>query len=129
MTNAEKAIELVTRYTNLDKSKDLNEQLESIFSPDFVNHSASGTVKGLDKLKEFVASAREWMPDIDVSIETIFANESSNGDVWVGAQAALRGTVAENNKSIKMQEVWIFRVCEDKIAERWYVYDQSALGS
>ncbi len=129
MTNSEKAIELVTRYTNLDKSRDLNAQLDGIFSPSFVNHSASGTVKGLDKLKEFVASAREWMPDIDVSIESIFANESTNGDVWVGAQVILRGTVAENEKFIEMQEVWIFRISEDKIAERWYVYDQTALGS
>ena len=129
MTKSERAIDLVTRYTNLDKSRDLGEQLEAIFSPDFINHSATGSVKGLDKLKGFVASAREWMPDIDVSINTIFANESSDGSVWVGAQATLRGTLAENNKSIEMQEVWIFRVCENKIAERWYVYDQAELGS
>ena len=99
-----------------------------IFSSDFINHSAKGTVKGLDKLEEFVTSAREWMPDIDVSIETVFANESPDGDVWVGAQAILRGTVAENKKPIEMQEIWVFRISEDKIAERWYVYDQSALG-
>ncbi len=129
MTRSNEAIDLVVRYANLDKSKDLSEQLESLFSPDFINHSAEGTVKGLVKLKEFVAGTIEWMPDIDVSVETIFANESENGDVWVGAQATLRGTLAENDKSIEMQEVWIFRVSKSKIAERWYVYDQSELGN
>ena len=65
------------------------------------------------------------MPDIDVSIETIFANQSANGDSWVGALATFRATTAEDNKPIEMQEIWVFRISEDKIAERWYVYDQS----
>ena len=125
MTSTEQAIELVRRYADLGKTRNLDE-LDEIFTEDFINHSASGTQNGLDKLKEFVSEARRWMPDIEVCIDSILANEGNDGEPWVGAFITLRGTTAENNRTIEMQEVWIFRFRDNKISERWYVYDETA---
>ena len=77
----------------------------SFFAPDFLNHSSEGTVQGLDKLKDFVVSVREWMPDIDVSIESIFASLGASNDPWVGVHVTLKGTVQKHNQTIEMQEV------------------------
>ena len=125
MTSTEKAIELVQRYATPGKSKNLDEY-DEIFTTDFINHSAAGSQHGLESLKSFVRDARRWMPDIEVSIDSIFANEGIDGEPWVGASVTLRGTTAEDNRNIAMREVWIFRFRENKISERWYVYDEAS---
>lgn len=125
MTTAEEAIDIVKRYIHRDKNKD-PDGLDEFFAPDFANHSSEGTVRGLNKLKDFVVNVREWMPDIEVSIKSIFASLGASNEPWVGVYVTLSGTVAEHNQVIEMQEVWIFRISNGKIAERWYVHDQSA---
>ena len=54
MTTMEEATGLIKRYLERDKSKD-PDGLDEFFAPDFTNHSSDGTVKGLDKFKNFVA--------------------------------------------------------------------------
>ena len=118
MTAIEQAIDLVRRYSEPGKTKNLDE-LEDIFTPDFIDHSADGTEQGLDKLKEFVLGVWRWLPDIEVTIDTIFANQAVNGDPWAGTLVTLRGTTTEHNQTIGMQEVWVFRSSVGKITERW----------
>ncbi len=126
MTTMEQAIDLVRRYTEVSKTRNLDE-LDAIFSPDFSNHSRSGTERGLDKLKDFLLRVWDFVPDLEVTIDTIFADKVDDGEPWVGALVTLRGTRADNNQALDLQEVWTFRVSEGKIAERWYVVDRAAL--
>ncbi|WP_143735887.1 ester cyclase [Methyloprofundus sedimenti] len=44
----------------------------------------------------------------------------------IGVYETIQSKVAAQNQSIEMQEVWIFRISNGKIAERWYAHDQSA---
>jgi hypothetical protein len=62
-----------------------------------------------------------------MTINTIFADQVLDGEPWVGALITLRGRHAEQDLNIDLQEVWIFRIREGKIAERWYVVDRVAL--
>jgi predicted ester cyclase len=127
MTTTEQAIELVRRYTELANTRNLDE-LEAIFTPDFSHHSVSiGTEQGLDKFKDFLLWVWDWMPDIEVTIDTVFADKVAEGEPWVGALVTLRGTLAENNQKVEVPEFWTFRISEGKIAERWYVVDRAAL--
>ena len=125
MTSIEQAIELVKRYADRRRTRNLID-LDEFFTEDFINHSAEGAQYGLDKFKEFVSEARRWMPDIEVIINSIFANEGKDGEPWVGAFVTLRGTTAHDNKALEMQEVWIFQFRDNKISERRYVYDEAA---
>lgn len=122
-TNAE-AIALVRRYANLGRTKDL-EQLPRMFTDDFTEHSANGVWQGLGPLREFLRSVWEWMPDIEVSIERIFANQGADGEPWVGASVTLRGTLAADGRFIEMPEVWIFRFRNNRISARWSVYEET----
>ena len=124
MTSNEQAIELVRRYANLGQTRNLNE-IDEIFTKDFIEHSALGTQKGVGKLKDFVLEVWDWMPDIEVSVDSIFANQGVDGEPWVGAFVTLRGTTSENMRRTEMQEVWIFRFRDSKISERWSVYDET----
>lgn len=125
MTTMDEAADLIQRYLKRDKRKD-PDGLDEFFAPDFTNHSSDGTVKGLDKFKKFTIDVQKWMPDLAVTINSMFPSLGASGDPWVGAFVTLRGTIIEHNQIIEMQEVWIFRVSNGKIAERWYVHDQSA---
>ena len=125
MTQKEHAIDLVRRYASLGSTRNL-EALEEICTQDVINQSADGVQTGLERFKTFVSHAWQWMPDMDVKIESIFANEGDDGSPWVGAYVVLRGTPADIGEPMEMQEVWIFRFRDGKIAHRWYVYDETA---
>ena len=126
MTTMEQAIDLVRRYTELGKTRNLDE-LDAIFTPDFVNRSQGGAQHGLDALKEFVSGVWKAFPDLEVTIDTIFADKVADNEPWVGALVTLRGSHAEQDLTINLREVWNFRISEGKIAERWYVVDRAAL--
>jgi predicted SnoaL-like aldol condensation-catalyzing enzyme len=126
MTTMEQAIDLVRRYAEVSKTRNLDE-LDALFTPDFSNHSPGGAEQGLDKLKDFLSRVWDFVPDLEVTIDTIFADKVDDGEPWVGALVTLRGTRADNNQALDLQEVWTFRISEGKIAERWYVVDRAAL--
>ena len=83
----------------------------------------------MDKFKDFVSGALNFIPDLEISIDTIFADKVDDGEPWVGALVTLRGTRSDNNKTIELPEFWLFRISEGKIAERWYLVDRAILSS
>lgn len=125
MTPTARALDLVRQYAALSESRDIR-RLEHIFTADFASHSAQGTEHGLEALRAFVLGVWEWMPDIEVTIDSIFANQGADGEPWVGAAILLRGTPAGTVRPIAMREVWIFRFRDNRIAERWAVHDEAA---
>ena len=126
MTTVEQAVELVRRYADVSRTRNLDE-LDAIFTPDFSNHSTGGTEQGLDKLKDFLSGVWEFVPDVEITFDRIFADKEVDGEPWVGALVTLRGTRTDNSQTIELQEVWIFRISDGKIAERRYVLDRAAL--
>jgi predicted SnoaL-like aldol condensation-catalyzing enzyme len=81
----------------------------------------------LEALKEFVAGVWKAFPDLEVTIDTMFADKVADGEPWVGALVTLRGSHAEQDLTIDLREFWTFRIREGKIAERWFVVDRAAL--
>lgn len=121
MTTIEQAIDLVKRYTEV---RNLDE-LDAIFTPDFSNHSPAGTEQGIDKLKEFLSRVMKFVPDGKITIDKIFADQRGDGEPWIGALVTLQGTKADNKQTFEMQELWVFRISEGKIAERWFVVNRT----
>ena len=126
MTTKERAIDLVKYYVDISRTRNLDD-LDVICTPDFSNHSPKGTEGGLEKFKTFVSSVWDMVPDLQIEINTIFADKADDGEPWVGALVTLRGTIADNNQPLELPEFWLFQVSEGKLAERRYLVDRAKL--
>lgn len=126
MTTTEQAIDLVRRYAEVSTTRNLDD-LDAIFTSDFSNHSPNGTEHGLDTLKEFLTGVWNAVPDLTVTIDTIFADKPDEGEPWVGALVTLRGTSTDNKQPLVLPEFWLLQISEGKIAERRYLLDRAAL--
>ena len=83
----------------------------------------------MEALKAFVRGVRERIEGLTVSVDTAFANTSFADGPRVAALVTLRGRIASRNMEVAFREMWIFRVSEGKLAERWYVVEQPAARS
>lgn len=126
MTTMEQAVDLARRYAEVSKTRNLDE-LDDIFTSEFINHDAHRYTQGLDEFKAFLVGVWEFIPDLEVTIDTIFADKADDGEPWVGALVTLRGTRADNNQALELQEFWLFRIRDGKFAERHFVVDRAAL--
>ncbi len=124
MTTPEEAVALVHRYAEAGTARDVD-ALTGIFTEDFVNHHPAGPARGLDALKRFVEGVLNAWPELLVTVETAFANTSFEDGPRVGALVTLRGRNPDKGRTLEVREIWIFRVSEGKLAERWYVVDQA----
>lgn len=103
------------------------EIIDELYSPEFVWHflPAGSETIGLDSLRENVRNHREAFPDWTENIKHIVAE----GD-FVAIHFVSRGT---NNgsflgnpptgKQIRINEMAIFRIADNKIAEQWLLPD------
>ncbi|MFQ5382493.1 MAG: ester cyclase [Dehalococcoidia bacterium] len=123
MMTPEDAVALVHRYAEAGSRRDIG-ALDGIFTEDFVNHHPAGPARGIQELKRFVEGVLDAWPELTVSVETAFANVSFEDGPRVGALVTLHGRNPERGRTLEVRELWIFRVSEGKLAERWYVVDQ-----
>ena len=121
----QQAIDLVYRYAQAGTARDLD-ALDSIFTADFVNHHPAGPSRGIEALKAFVESVIKRWPELTVTVDTAFANTTFADGPRVAALVTLRGRHPDRDQQLEVREIWIFRVSEGKLAERWYVVEQPA---
>ncbi len=126
MTTERRGIDLVRRYVEIVNTR-TPEELDAIFAPDFVNHRPDGPAHGLEALKAFLSGVMNNWPELEVTIDAAFADESFASGPRVGALVTLRENNVELGRTFEMREIWIFRISEGKLAERWYVVDRAAL--
>lgn len=105
--------------------------MDEIYPPDFVWHflpSGSKTI-GLDSMREHVRNHREAFPDWNEEIKTIVAE----GDLVVihyVSTGTNEGSFQGNpptGRPIQINEMSIFRIEENKIAEQWLIPDLLSL--
>jgi len=123
MMTPQQAVDLVYRYAEAGTARDID-AVDAIFTADFVNHHPAGAARGIDALKRFVGSVLNDWPELTVTVDTAFANMAFADGPRVGALITLRGRNPELGRRLEVREIWIFRVSEGKLAERWYVVDQ-----
>ena len=126
MTSDQGSVDLVRRYVEAVNTR-RPEELDAIFAPDFVNHGPDGPAHGLGAFKAFVSRVMGIWPELEITIDAAFTDESFVSGTRVGALVTLRENNAELGRTLKMREIWIFRISEGKLAERWYVLDRAAL--
>jgi predicted ester cyclase len=93
------------------------DKVTEMTAPDFFDHDIhveTGIPGGPEDLREALVAIRKGFPDIDVTIEDIIAEGEFNGIPATGRQIEIGGIV-------------IWRIADDKIAERWATIDTLSL--
>jgi predicted ester cyclase len=69
-------------------------------------------------MRQFVRAVLEWIPDLSVEVQDLFAH----ADV-VGARITLSGTAAATGTPVSLTEIQLYRIANNRIAERWFAAD------
>lgn len=105
--------------------------LDEIISTDYINHNPGtpNPVRGAEGLKPIVAAIRKAFPDLKYVIENMVIS-----DTHVAVHTTMHGThkgdffgLAPSNKAIKVGQMQIERIENNKIVEHWRVTDDLTL--
>ena len=101
------------------------EVLDEICAPDYHGMGPYGDEYGPDGVKRGVASRREAFPDVHATIDMMIAE----GD-RVACHISFSGThegeyqgIAPTGKRVTWSGIWMYRVADGKLAERWHSWD------
>ncbi|MBE3558406.1 MAG: ester cyclase [Ktedonobacteraceae bacterium] len=97
------------------------ELLDTLFSPDFVDHSTPDQPPGPAGVKTYLQDVRAGFPDLCVAIEDLFA-EGERVAVrtsWRGTHRGLYAGKAPTGRQAIRTLIQIFRVSGGKIVEEW----------
>jgi ketosteroid isomerase-like protein len=104
-------VALVRRYFKAVVAGDLD-AFDRVFATDFVNHRPDGNFDtGPDGMRQFVRAVLEWIPDLSVEVQDLFAH----ADV-VGARITLSGTAAATGTPVSLTEIQLYRIANNRIA-------------
>ena len=111
------------------------DDLESVLSPDVVDHGVGGPeaedLRGSGAVREDVLAFRQAFPDVQIEVEDAFAN--ADGD-RVAVRWRLSGThqdafqgIPATQRKISMRGIDILRIDGGRIVERWGSSDERGL--
>lgn len=119
---------LVRRWFEALNKKDLG-VFDELCAPDFVHHSASATIQGLEPYKQALSGEFTAFPDMHFTIEDIIAE----GDTVVvrlmghGTHQGNLGDIPPTGKQATIRGVTIYRIAGGKLTEQWESFDDLGL--
>ena len=131
MTRLEKNKALVTRYFEEVWNQGKLEVLDEIIDSDYINHSPGmpNPHPGPEGLKPIVSAIRQAFPDLKYVIKNMVISEEQ-----VAIHTTMQGTHLGNffglvptGKMIKVSQMQIEQIKNDKIIAHWRVTDDLAL--
>jgi steroid delta-isomerase-like uncharacterized protein len=104
--------------------------IDEVFTSEAVVHDpAVPAVADLESLKQFIAAYLTAFPDLQVTVDDLFATEGKVATRWT-----VRGThkgeflgIAPTEKSVAVTGITIYRLADRKIAEYWTNWDSPGL--
>jgi steroid delta-isomerase-like uncharacterized protein len=121
-------IKLIKRYFDEVWNNGRLDVLDEIIASDYINHSPGmpNPIPGPDGLKPIVAAIRKAFPDLKYVIENMVVTEDQ-----VAVQTTMHGThagdffgIAPTQKVIKVGQMQIERLADNKIVEHWRITDE-----
>lgn len=122
---------LIRRYFEEVWNNGKLDVLDEILSPDYINHNPGmpNPVPGPEGLKPIITEIRKAFPDLKYVIENMVVS-----DTQVAVQTTMHGThqadffgIPPTNKVIKVSQMQIERIVNNKIVEHWRVTDEITL--
>jgi steroid delta-isomerase-like uncharacterized protein len=106
------------------------ESADELFAPDFVGHAPGNRgTKGPEGVKQFVATWRDAMPDLHLTIDQQYAEGDMVGTVFTGTgthTGPLMG-IPPTGKSVTMSGMAIQHIANDKVVSDWGEFDMLGL--
>jgi steroid delta-isomerase-like uncharacterized protein len=122
---------LIIRYFEEVWNQGKLEVLDELLSLDYINHTPGmpNPIAGPEGLKPIVAGIRRAFPDLKYVIENMVVT-----DIQVAVHTTMYGThegdffgLAATHKKIKVSQMQIEKIQNNKIIEHWRVTDELAL--
>ena len=102
---------------------------DEVIAPNFVHHGPAMMPTDLAGFKQMGPAFRAAFPDIELTIEDLFAEGDRVADI-VTVRGSHQGDffgIPATGKRIEMQEIHVARVAGGKIVERWTQFDVAGL--
>jgi len=122
---------LIRRYFEEVWNQGKLDVLDEIIDPHYINHNPGmpNPIQGPEGLKPIVAGIRKAFPDLKYVIENMVIS-----DFQVAVHTTMHGThcgdlfgLAATNKVVKVSQMQVERIRDNKIVEHWRVTDELAL--
>lgn len=119
---------LIRRYFKEVWNAGKIEVLDEIIAPDYINHNPGmpNPIPGPEGLKPIVAGIRKAFPDLKYVIKNMVVTDDQ-----VAVNTIMHGThkgdffgLAPTNKVIKVGQMQIERIVNNKIVEHWRITDE-----
>ena len=124
-------VQLITRYFEEVWNQGNLDVLDEIISLDYINHTPGmpNPIPGPLGLRPIVESMRTAFPDLNYVIENMVVS-----DTKIAVQTTMYGThsgdffgLPPTHKVVKVSQMQIERIVDNKIVEHWRVTDELAL--
>ena len=123
--------QLIKRYFEEVWNDGKLDVLDEIISPDYINHNPGmpNPVPGPEGLKPIIAGIRKAFPDLKYVIKNmvISDNQVAVHTIMQGTHAGDFFGIAPTDKIIKVSQMQIERIANNKIIEHWRVTDELTL--
>lgn len=123
--------QLIIRYFEEVWNSGKLEVLDEIIAQSYINHTPgiANPIPGPDGLKPIVTAIRKAFPDLKYVIENMVVSEKQ-----VAVHTIMHGThkgdffgLAPTNKVVKVNQMQIERIIDNKIVEHWRVTDELSM--
>lgn len=97
------------------------ELIDSLFSPDFIDHSTPDQEPGYAGVKAYFSAIRDGFPDIQVSIDDLIVQGEKVAlrTTWRGTHLGIYEGVSPTGQSTARTLIQIFRIVDNLITEEW----------
>lgn len=121
----------VMRYVDALNSHDLEAFAESV-TDDVVAHGVlgvDGEIRGRDAYVEVIRELFEGYPDVEFEVTDVIAEGDMAAARWIlrGTHEGSFGEIPATGNRFEIDANALFRVEDDKIAEKWYRQDDLGL--
>jgi steroid delta-isomerase-like uncharacterized protein len=128
---AESNVELMKQWVDAINRNELSAIEESV-ARDFIRHDLSGAspdLMGIERLTEFIKTLRAGLPDMEVTIEDIFATDDrvAMSITTVGTHAGEFLGFPPSGKRVQFAGINLYRIAGGRIAETWQLQDLAGL--
>jgi steroid delta-isomerase-like uncharacterized protein len=127
----DEGIELINQLHEIWNTGNL-ELIESVYAPDFVAHwPASSEIperRGIDGIRSGLMRTRTAFPDGHERVLDLFGSADKVASRYVST-GTHRGTyrgIEPTGRRVEIQEISIFRIAGDRVAEQWCMLDELA---
>jgi steroid delta-isomerase-like uncharacterized protein len=104
--------------------------IEEIYAPDVVWHEPDQELRGIEEARQFVATYKTALPDLNVTVEDVIGEGNQAVTRWT-VRGTHQGEVEEfgppTGRQVEIKGITIHRIEDGKIVEEWEGYDNLSI--